>query len=82
MLFFGTRRNLLDCCVHTGVTDTYTTVMIAVLVEAILVASASDTVVTHVKTTFHKKYRIKDMSLAAEFWKNRISQCLGRSTID
>ena len=66
---------------YVGTIYTYK-VLIAVFVDDILVALASDTVVMHVKTMFHKKYRIEHMGLAAEFLNIRISQCPSLITID
>ena len=55
---------------------------IAVFVDDVLVASVSDTVVMHVQTMYHKKFRIKEKGLAAEFLNIRIFQCQCRITID
>ena len=57
------------------------TVLLAVFVDDILIGSANETVLDKVKSHFHKKFKIKDIDLAAEFLNIRITQRPGSISI-
>ena len=61
----GLRRSELDHCVYIG-NILSSTVVIAVFVDDILIASDNDAALTHVKGLFSKKFLITDMGLAQE----------------
>ena len=50
--------------------------------DAILIASANESVIDKVKSHFYKKFKIKDMGLADEFLNIWITQRPGRISID
>ena len=79
----GLRRSQLDHCLYIGTVDSIT-VLLAVFVDDILIASANESVIVKVKSHFHKKFKfkIKYMGLADEFLNIRITQRPGRISID
>ena len=80
--FVGLRCSQLDHCLYIRTVDSIITVLIAVDVNDIRIASASETVIEKVMSHFHKKFKIKDMGLADVFLKIRITQRPGRISIN
>jgi hypothetical protein len=81
IMSIGLRRSELDHCVYIG-NIISTTVLIAVFVDDILIASDNDAALTHVKGLFSRKFRITDTGLAQEFLNIRITQEPNRIIID
>ena len=66
---------------YIAVIDSYTVVM-AVYMDDILLASPCDDVTAHVKSLFYAQFRIKDTGPATEFLNIRIAQRPGVIKID
>ena len=66
---------------YIGVIE-FHTVLMAVFVDDILLASTYEDVTVHVKSLFHAQFRIKDMGPASEFLNIRITQRPGVISID
>jgi hypothetical protein len=77
----GLRRSPLDHCIYVGEINSVT-VILAVFVDDILIAAANAEVLAEVKSSFSKKFKIKDMGLAEEFLNIRITQSSAGITID
>ena len=81
ILSIGLRRSQLDHCMYIGVIESHT-VLMAVFVDDILLASTCADVTVHVKSLFHAQFCIKDMGPASEFLNIRITQWSGVISID
>ena len=82
ILSIGLRRSQLDHCIlYIGVVESHT-VLMAVFVDDILLASTCEDVTVHVTSLFHSQFRIKDMGPASEFLNIRITQRPGVISID
>jgi hypothetical protein len=77
----GFQRNSLDHCLYMG-TALGSTVLLAVFVDDILIASENVSAINQIKTAFRNRFQIKDMGLAEEFLNIRITQQPGRISID
>ena len=81
ILSIGLRRSQLDHCMYIGVIESHT-VLMAVFVDDILLASTCEDVTAHVKSLFHIQFCIKDMGPVSEFLNIRITQRPGIISID
>jgi hypothetical protein len=77
----GLERSQLDHCIYKGDINS-TTVLLAIFVDDILLASSSADVIIYVKYLFNRQFKIKDMGLAAEFLNICITQSSNRIVID
>ena len=66
---------------YIGVIESHT-VLMAVFVDDVLLASTCEDVTVHVKSLFHAQFRIRDMGPASEFLNIRITQRPGVISID